>query len=264
MIKNYDNIKVISIKPHILLVVMNRPHVSNAFNTKMAKEISNFFQNINSQNKNCRSIIITGAGEKAFSAGADLKERKNMGTKSWQKQHLEFETMIGSILNCELPVIGAINGAAIGGGCELVSALDFAFASKKAIFAQTETKLGIIPGIGGTQNLSRAVGERRAKELIFSARYFNAVEAYNWGLVNEIFPPEKLLSKTVEIVEKIVKNAPYAVKQAKKAIHEGLQMTLQRGMEFEIECYNKTITTKDRREGILAFNEKRAPVFKGS
>ena len=157
----------------------------------------------------------------------------------------------------------AVNGIAYGGGCELVSAFDFAYASKNAIFAQTETKIGIIPGIGGTQNLTRAVGERRAKELIFSGKTFSAKQAFKWGLINSIFSSEELMNKIFEIASQIVHNAPIAIKQSKMAIHEGLQLSLTAGMKLELECYNKTIPTKDRTEGVVAFNERRKPIFKG-
>lgn len=229
----------------------------------MADEIKKFFKEIPSLKKPCRAIVVTGSGKKAFSAGGDLKERYGMDIKSWNAQHIVFEKMISSILTCELPVIGAINGAAFGGGCELVAAFDFSYASETAVFAQTETKIGIIPGIGGTQNLARAIGERRAKEVIYSAKTFSASQALNWGLINAIFPPSVLLDQTLLIASNIAKNAPIAVRQAKKAIHSGLQMTLSNGMKFELQCYNKTISTKDRVEGVKAFNEKRAPKFEG-
>jgi enoyl-CoA hydratase/carnithine racemase len=127
----------------------------------------------------------------------------------------------------------------------------------------TETSLGIIPGAGGTQTLARALGERRAKELIMSARRFDAVKARAWGLVNEVFPSEQLLDETLQTAARIAANAPIAVRQARQAIHRGLQMSLSDGLAFEIEVYNRTVPTSDRREGVKAFNEKRAPEFKG-
>ena len=263
MKQSFKTIKVSSINTKAVLVTLNRPESSNAFNTLMANEINDFFENLATQNTSCRAVIITGSGEKAFSAGGDLKERLGMTTKAWETQHIVFEKMIRSILSCRVPVIGAINGAAYGGGCELVAAFDFAYASEKAVFAQTETKIGIIPGIGGTQNLARAVGERRAKELIFSAKPFSAKQALEWGLVNAIFPSKHLLRETIKICSLITKNAPIAIKEAKNAIHNGLHLSLAQGMELELICYNKTITTADRIEGVLAFNEKRHPEFKG-
>jgi enoyl-CoA hydratase/carnithine racemase len=206
---------------------------------------------------------LTGAGERAFCAGGDLKERDGMSNAAWTRQHLVYERMIRAVIDCPLPLIAAVNGAAFGGGCELAAAVDFVYASEKARFAMTETSLGIIPGAGGTQTLARAVGERRAKELILSARRFGADEAQQWGLVNEVFAAEQLLDATLQIASSIAANAPLAVRQAKKAIHGGLQMSLADGLAFEIEAYNHTVPTDDRREGIKAFNEKRSPDFKG-
>jgi enoyl-CoA hydratase len=263
MNKKYETLEVSWKQPYTILLVLNRPEHSNAFNTKMAIELSNFFEELVLLKEMCRAVVLTGAGDKAFSAGGDLKERLGMDLKSWQSQHIVFERMINLIIDCEVPIIGAINGAAFGGGCEMVAALDFSYASENATFAQTETKIGIIPGIGGTQNLSRAIGEQRAKELIFSAKPFSAKQALEWGLINEIFPSSTLLAETLKTASIITQNAPIAVKQAKSAIHNGLQMTVAKGMEFELKCYNKTIRTKDRVEGVLAFNEKRAPKFEG-
>jgi len=144
-----------------------------------------------------------------------------------------------------------------------VAALDFSYAATTATFAQTETKIGIIPGIGGTQTLSRAVGEKRAKEIILSGQTFTSNEALKWGLVNAVFSNKTLLNETIKCAKQIVSNAPTAVQQAKKSIHLGLQTTLSEGMSIELECYNKTVNTFDREEGVLAFNEKRLPNFKG-
>ena len=186
-----------------------------------------------------------------------------MSDHLWTKQHLVYERMVRAVLGCSIPVIGAVNGAAYGGGCELACALDFVYASEKAKFAQTETRLGIIPGAGGTQTLARAVGERRAKELILSGQPFSASKAKEWGLVNDVFPANDVLKKTLEVAHMIASNAPIAVRQAKQAIHKGLQMGLMDGLAFEIEAYNRTIPTEDRREGVASFNEQRKPEFKG-
>ncbi len=248
---------------HILLLTLNRPEFSNAFNTLMANELIETFEELSTNYMNYRVVILTGSGQKAFCAGGDLKERNGMSDQDWQAQHLIYERMIRSIVNCPLPIIGAVNGAAYGGGCELVSALDFAYASDNARFAQTEVNLGIIPGIGGTQNLARAIGEKKAKELILSGKQFSAQEALEWGLVNGVFAQNVLLEKTLEISNVISEKAPIAVRQAKQAIHKGLQMSLHDGMAFEIEAYNRTVKTDDRKEGIAAFNEKRKPNFKG-
>ena len=249
---------------HVLQITLNRPEVSNAFNTQMASDLVHLFASIGLDAQECRCLVLTGAGEKAFCAGGDLKQRDGMSNEDWFAQHLVYERMIRAILDCPIPLIAAVNGAAFGGGCELTAAADFAYASSNVRFAMTETSLGIIPGAGGTQTLARAVGERRAKELILSAKRFTADEALSWGLVNAVFPPEQLIEETLKIASRIAANAPLAVRQAKQAIRRGLQMSLADGLGFEIEAYNRTVLTQDRIEGVRAFNEKRRPEFKGN
>ncbi len=248
---------------YILVVTLNRPEASNAFNTQMAWDLVSLFEDLALAPDDLRVVVITGAGNKAFCAGGDLKERNSMTNKQWFAQHLVYERMVRAIIGCPIPLIGAINGAAYGGGCELAAALDFIYVSETARFAQTETKLGIIPGAGGTQNLARAVGQKRAMELILSGAVFSAKDALEWGLANAICKPDKLMDDTLTVARVIANNAPIAVRQAKQAIHKGLQMGLLDGMAFEIEAYNRTVSTADRREGVLAFNEKRKAVFKG-
>ena len=260
---NFNTLLLEQPEDHVLLVTLNRPQVSNAFNTEMAQELVTLFEDMALDPGDTRCMVVTGAGDRAFCAGGDLKERKGMTDEAWGRQHLVFERMIRAIVDCPVPNIGAINGAAYGGGCELACALDFVYASETARFAMTETTLGIIPGAGGTQTLARAVGERRTKELIMSAIPFSAKEAFAWGLVNALYSPDELMDAAMETARKIAGNAPIAVRQAKQAIHRGVQMSLADGLAFEIEAYNRTVPTEDRREGVLAFNEKRKPDFKG-
>jgi len=248
---------------HVLQVTLNRPEVANAFNTQMATDLMHCFEQLALEQVDYRCIILTGAGERAFCAGGDLKERDGMSNGAWTAQHLIYERMIRAVIDCPVPVIAAVNGAAYGGGCELAAGVDFVYAAERARFAMTETSLGIIPGAGGTQTLARALGERRAKELILSARRFSAEEAQRWGLVNEVFTSAALLDEALQAASRIAANAPIAVRQAKLSIHGGLQLSLADGLAFEIEAYNRTVPTEDRREGIKAFNEKRAPQFKG-
>jgi enoyl-CoA hydratase/carnithine racemase len=263
MIESTDTLSVETIDTHILLVTLDRPEASNAFNTQMAWDLVGLFEELAVNSDAFRVVVITGAGERAFCAGGDLKERNGMSDAAWFAQHLVYERMMRAVVGCPLPIIGAINGAAYGGGCELVAALDFVYVSETARFAQTETKLGIIPGAGGTQNLARAVGEKRAMELILSGKVFSAAEALEWGLANAVYQPADLLDAALATAGTIATNAPIAIRQAKQAIHKGLQMGLLDGMAFEIEAYNRTVSTADRREGVLAFNEKRKPLFKG-
>jgi enoyl-CoA hydratase len=247
----------------LLLVTLNRPHVANAFNTDMAEELLRVFSALALDAGGLRCVVVTGAGDRAFCAGADLKERQGMSVDLWSRQHTIFERMARAILDCPLPTVGAINGAAYAGGCEIALALDFLYAAQNVRFALTETTLGLIPGLGGTQYLSRAIGERRTKELICSGRPFSATEAERWGMVNAVFPAEDLLDQALGIAERIAGNAPIAVRQAKRAIHHGLQMSLADGLAYEIEAYNRTVATEDRVEGVRAFNEGRKPAFRG-
>ncbi|MGX9354568.1 enoyl-CoA hydratase/isomerase family protein [Roseobacteraceae bacterium S113] len=249
--------------PHVFQVTLNRPEASNAFNTEMAQELVDVFERLQTAPGPARVVILTGAGSKAFCAGGDLKERHGMSDAAWAAQHKIYERMVRAVLNCPLPLIGAINGAAFGGGCELAAAVDIAYASQTARFAQTEVKIGIIPGAGGTQTLARKVGQARAMELILSGRVFSAEDAARWGLVNALFAPDALAQAAVDLAQEIAANAPVAVAAAKQAITRGGDMSLRDGLDFEIACYNQTYVTQDRREGVAAFNEKRSPRFEG-
>jgi enoyl-CoA hydratase/carnithine racemase len=232
-------------------------------NTRMGEELMDLFERFQVVSEGVRAIVLTGSGEKAFCAGGDLKERNGMTDAQWLRQHAMFERMLRAIIACPVPLIGAINGAAYGGGCEITAALDFAYASENARFALTEVTLGIMPGAGGTQNLPRAMGERRAKEVILTGLPFAAQEAFEWGLINRVFPQAELLGAALATARRIAGNAPISVRQAKQSIHRGLQMSLADGLAFEIECYNRMVSTEDRHEGVRAFNEKRPPVFRG-
>jgi len=162
-----------------------------------------------------------------------------------------------------LAIIAAVNGHAYAGGFETVLSCDFAYAVKTARFALTEVTLGIMPGAGGTQNLPRAVGERRAKEIIMTGRPFSAQQAYEWGVLNAVCEPQELMPKVLETAHTIAANAPLSIRQVKKSVRFGMQMELKTAYRFEIEAYNHLVETEDRYEGIRAFNEKRKPVFKG-
>jgi enoyl-CoA hydratase len=263
MNRSYETLTVEDRGEGLVLLTLNRPQAANAMNTQMGRDLLAFFDAVNGDPLACRSIVVTGAGEKAFCAGGDLKERQGMTDETWQAQHLLFERMIRAFIGCPVPVIGAINGAAYAGGCELALCCDFLYAAEAARFALTEVTLGIMPGAGGTQNLPRAVGERRAKEIILTGRPFSAKEAHEWGMVNRLCAPDRLMDEALETARRIADNAPISVRQAKHAIHFGLQMDLASAMMFEIEAYNRMVPTADRREGIASFNEKRKPRFTG-
>jgi len=246
----------------VLLVTLARPEVANAFDTRAALGLSELFERFQAERR-YRCVVITGAGEKAFCAGADLKERNSLGDEQWRAQHETFERMFRAVRDCPIPVIAAVNGAAYAGGLELLLHCDFAYASSTAKFALTEVSLGIMPGGGGTQTLPRVVGERRAKELILAARPFSAEEALAWGVVNRLCEPGKVVEEALRAADRVASLAPLAVRQAKHAIREGLHRDLASAMQLEIEAYNRLVGTDDRREGMRAFNEKRTPKFKG-
>jgi len=260
---DFETLAVARHDDHILVVTLDRPEASNALNTRMGLDLVEVFETFSIDLEGLRAVIVTGRGDKAFCAGGDLKERNGMSDESWQAQHAIFERMIRAVMACPIPVVAAVNGAAYGGGCEIAAASDFVYAATHARFALTEVTLGIMPGAGGTQNLPRAVGERRAKELILSGLPFTAAEAEAWGLVNRVIQPEELMETTIGIARRIAANGPVAVRQAKQAIHRGMQMSVWDGLAFEIEAYNRLVPTEDRREGVRAFNERRKPVFRG-
>jgi len=248
---------------HVLLVTLNRPAVLNALNTQMGRDQLDLWTRIAAEPGALRCVVLTGAGERAFCAGGDLKERNGMTDAQWRAQHEIFERAFVALLECPVPVIAAVNGHAFGGGLELALCCDFIYAASAARFALSETSLGIMPGGMGTQNLPRAVGERRAKELILTARAFTADDGRDWGLLNRVCAPGQLLEEALATAAQIAGNGPLSVRQAKKSIHYGLGMDLATGYRFEIEAYNRLVDTADRHEGVRAFNEKRKPRFEG-
>jgi enoyl-CoA hydratase len=261
--KTFDTVSVEYPQEHTVLVTLNRPEVANAMNTRMGLDLLEVFDGLCAEPNKQRCVVITGAGVKAFCAGGDLKQRNGMTDEQWQDQHLIFERMIRAMVGCPVPVIAAVNGAAYAGGMEISLCADFIYAAEHARFALTEVTLGIMPGAGGTQNLPRAVGSRRAKEILLTGRPFSVQQAYEWGMVNRICKPETLLAEALDTAAAIAGNAPISARQIKHSVDMGLNMDLRTGMMFEIEAYNRMVPTDDRREGILAFNEKRKPIYKG-
>lgn len=247
----------------ILLVSFNRPDVRNAINTATCEDLRDLFGPLAFTPGDLRCIVLTGAGDKAFSAGGDLKERMGMTDDEWRLQHAIIEESAYAVLNSAVPVIAAVNGVAFGGGCELALCCDFIYAARTARFALPEVTRGIMPGGGGTQNLPRAIGERRAKELLLTGRPFTAEDAHAWGMVNEVVEPAELMPRVLELARAIAANAPISVRQIKTAVREGLQTDLTRALRIEVLAYERTISTQDRHEGVRAFNEKRPPRFEG-
>ena len=248
---------------HVLQVTLNRPDALNAVTTQMGHAWLDIWTRLTVAPANIRCVVLTGAGERAFCAGGDLKERNGMSNAQWQAQHELFERAFMTLLECTVPVIAAVNGHAYGGGFETALGCDFIYASRNARFALSEVKLGIMPGGGGTQTLARALGERRAKELIMTARPFSAEQGYEWGVVNQVFDtPAELIAGAIATANEMAANAPLSVRQVKKSIHFGLQSDIMTGYRFELEAYNRLVPTEDRLEGVKAFNEKRKPVFR--
>ena len=244
------------------IVTMHRPEVRNAMNTQMMTELRDCFANFYVDQDAAQCLILTGA-EGAFCSGGDLRERKGMTDAAWRRQHAIVEQMVRAIHDCPIPIIAAVNGAAFAGGMELALACDFVYAAASARFALTEVSLGIMPGAAGTQNLPRAVGVRRAKEIVLTATPFSASEAQHWGMVNRVCADAALLKETLAVAGRIAENAPISVRQAKKALDKATELDRGSGYAFEIEAYNRTLVTADRQEGIAAYNAKRKPRYHG-
>lgn len=259
----YETLKLERIDSHLLVVTLNRPHAGNSTNTQMGHDFLDLWTGLYIDQEDIRCIVLTGAGDRIFAAGGDLKERNEMTNAQWTRQHNLFERARQSLMQCPVPIICAVNGAARGGGVETALSCDFIFAAERATFALTEVKLGILPGGMGTQNLPRAVGVRRAKQVILTGEPFTAHEAYEWGMVNKVCKNEELMDDAIAAARTICTNAPLAVYQAKKAINVSTQVDIFNGYAFEIEAYNRLVGTEDRLEGVRAFNEKRKPAFKG-
>jgi enoyl-CoA hydratase/carnithine racemase len=245
----------------VTLIAFNRPEVANALSTQMGLELLEAWTELKAR-PDVRCVILTGAG-RHFQAGADLKERNGMTDEAWAEQHKVFEAMIRAQLALEVPVIAAVNGAAMGGGCEMTLACDFAYAAETARFGLPEVGLGIMPGLGGTQLLARSAGERRAVEILVSGRPLSAQEALQAGIVNRVVAADQVMTASLETAQRIAANAPLSVKALKHVVHEGYGMDLAAAMELELSHYNRLFKTADRREGIASFNEKRTPDFSG-
>lgn len=255
----------------VTFIRLNRPKVHNSLNTEILKALLSSCRQI-AEDRECRVLVISGSGLKAFCAGADLSERKGMS----EGQVLDYlnliQTVMLSIEQLPQPVIAALNGSAFGGGTELALACDLRMMSEDAVMRLTEVKLGIIPGAGGTQRLSRLIGKSRAKEMILTARAMGAQEALSIGLVHKVVPacPDKeaqehaqLKTEAVAWAKEIAKAAPLALKAAKFAIDNGVDRDLLSGLALETKSYLQLLNTKDRLEGLAAFAEKREPVYKG-
>jgi enoyl-CoA hydratase/carnithine racemase len=244
------------------ILTLDRPEVYNCLNLETLQTMRRLIADI-ALDREIRALIVTGAGDKAFCAGADLKERRTMSEQQVQLFVRTIRDTFSELEKLPKPVIAAINGVALGGGTELALACDLRVLSASAQMGLTETSLGIIPGAGGTQRLPRLIGKGKAKELIFTARRVQPEEALAIGLVNRVVPAEDVMEAAMQLAEEIAANAPIALAQAKYAIDFGLEADLATGLAIESNAYQVLIPTKDRLEGLEAFKEKRKPVYRG-
>ncbi|RKD69491.1 short chain enoyl-CoA hydratase [Sinobaca qinghaiensis] len=243
-------------------ITLQRPEAANALSIELLHALTAIMDELAVQ-PDVRCVILTGKGDKAFCAGADLKERAQMTPAETKDVVALIGSVVARLAGMPQPTLAMMNGSAFGGGLELALACDIRIAADHIKTGLTETSLGIIPGAGGTQRLPRAIGMARAKELIFTAEKISAADALAIGLVEHVVPASALAEKTAEMSERICRNAPIAVKQAKAAMNAGADIDLPSGLKIEQEAYHATLWTEDRREGLNAFREKRSPVYKG-
>ncbi|MBW2633028.1 MAG: enoyl-CoA hydratase/isomerase family protein [Deltaproteobacteria bacterium] len=246
----------------VMTLTLNRPKIMNSLNFDMLRALKGHIETVRF-NADIRVVIITGAGEKAFCAGADLKERATMQPDQVKEFILTIRNLFTAIEYLNKPVIAAVNGIALSGGTEMALAADIRIASLNAVMGLTETRLAIIPGAGGTQRLPRLVGKGKAKELIFTGQRIGAEESLRIGLVNKSYPQKDLLTEARSMAAMICETGPIAIEQAKYAINYGLETDLNTGLAIESNAYWMTIPTEDRLEGLAAFREKRKPIYKG-
>lgn len=246
----------------IARITVNRPAVRNALNSQTVRELGAAFERAKNDAE-VRVAILTGAGDKAFVAGADINELAVQNPLSGKEYALSGQAIFDSIENLGKPVIAAVNGYALGGGCELAMACSFRVASENAAMGQPEVKLGIIPGYGGSQRLPRLVGKGRAMQILMTGEIVNAQDAFRIGLVNQVVPAAELLTAAEAIAKKIMANGPLAVKFVLEAVNRGMEMTQAEGQFLEATLFGLCCATEDMKEGTRAFLEKRAPLFKG-
>ncbi|WP_223700778.1 enoyl-CoA hydratase-related protein [Sutcliffiella deserti] len=253
----------VDIKDFIATVTLKRPEAMNAFNYDMLVELGNVAEELRT-NADVRVVVVTAAGDKAFSVGADLKERRGLTEQQVRRNVYKIGDVFNRIADLPQPTIAAINGYAFGGGMELLLACDFRVTSRQTKMGLTETSLAIIPGAGGTQRLPRIIGEAKAMELILTAKRFTGEEADRFGLITRLVEDSsQVVDGAKELAHEMLKNGPVAIQQAKFAIRQGMSVDMQTGLQIERKAYEVIIPTEDRVEALVAFQEKRAPEFKG-
>jgi enoyl-CoA hydratase len=258
----YDNI-IFQVEDGISTITFNRPETLNALNSELLKEFSQALDEI-AANEDIRVLILTGAGEKSFVAGADISELATFNALQAKRFSERGHFMMNKLQELPIPVIAAANGFALGGGCEIALACDFIYASENAMFGLPEINLGIIPGFGGTQRLSRLIGKNIAKELIFTGKMIPASEAHAIGMVNNVCSQESLMDEVVKTAKSIVLKGKVSLRAAKQAINSGMNVDLNSGCSIEIDAFSLCMASPDAKEGTSAFLEKRKADFKGS
>lgn len=253
---------LLEISDFVAIVTINRAESLNAFNYETLMELQRRVEEIRI-NQEVRAVLFIGAGEKAFSVGADLKERKNLSDEQVKRNLYKINEVFTAIDQLPQPTIAAINGFAFGGGMELALTCDFRIAAVEAQMGLTETSLAIIPGAGGTQRLPRLIGQAKALELILTARRLTAEEAFTIGLLTKVVERNQLMKACLAFAAQMLANGPIALQQAKFAVKNGMNADLNTGLQIERKAYEVTLPTEDRIEALQAFSEKRKPNFKG-
>ncbi|HWP98088.1 MAG TPA: enoyl-CoA hydratase-related protein [Syntrophomonadaceae bacterium] len=257
----FENL-LLSREEGIAVITINRPKSLNALNKATLAELSQALDSVD-MDREVKAVILTGAGEKSFVAGGDIPYMQDMDSMRAREFVLFGQKVLRKLEYLPKPVIAAINGFCLGGGCELALACDFRIASQKAKFGQPEVKLGVIPGLGGTQRLPRMVGTGMAKQLLYTGDIISAQEALRIGLINEVVPANELISHVLGIASRIISGGLLAVSLCKFAVNEGLQTDMDRAMTIEADIFGLSFSTFDQKEGMKAFAEKRAPHFHG-
>ncbi|EGG09754.1 uncharacterized protein MELLADRAFT_34335 [Melampsora larici-populina 98AG31] len=260
---SYENISLTQPSPSVTLVTLNRPKALNALSSPLFHELNHAFKNLDAPDSQTEVIVLTG-NEKAFAAGADIKEMKE---RTLQETYgADFLTHWTEITAVRKPIIAAVSGYALGGGCELAMMCDIILASPDATFGQPEINLGVIPGAGGTQRLTKAIGKSKAMEIVLTGRNFSAQDAYDWGLISRIVQGnhDELVKEAVKVAEKISSKGRLSVKAAKEAINSAYELPLREGLNFERRLFHMLFATNDQKEGMRAFAEKRKPSFTNS
>ena len=242
-------------KGFVGVITINRPKALNALNSQVLEELDQTIDAVDLESTRC--LILTGAGDKSFVAGADIAEMSNLTKEEGEAFGKKGNDVFRKLETFPIPVIAAVNGFALGGGCELSMSCDIRICSENAMFGQPEVGLGITPGFGGTQRLARTIGVGKAKEMIYGARNIKADEAYRLGLVNAVYPQEELMAAAEKMAAGISKNAPIAVRNCKKAINDGLQVDMDQAIVIEEKLFGDCFETADQKEGMSAFLEKR-------